>query len=73
MQTTAPPSKKTHCISRLKKSKELQQYTDIYLLLNYSKCFGVLRAHYQEYIKLKLYPLVQTILYGEQAFSNVTI
>jgi len=25
--------------SRLKKSKEMQQYADIYLLLNYSKCF----------------------------------
>ena len=26
--------------SRLKKSKEMQQYADIYLLLNYSTCFG---------------------------------
>jgi len=25
---------------RLKKSNEMQQYADIYLLLNYSKCFG---------------------------------
>ena len=25
----------------LKKSKEVQQYVDIYLLLNYSKCFGL--------------------------------
>jgi len=29
-----------HRNSRLKKSKELQQYADIYLLLNYSTCFG---------------------------------
>jgi hypothetical protein len=26
--------------SRLKKSKEMQKYADIYLLLNYSTCFG---------------------------------
>ena len=25
---------------RLKKSNEMQQYADIYLLLNYSTCFG---------------------------------
>ena len=29
-----------HCNSRLKKSNEMQQYADIYLLLNYSTCFG---------------------------------
>ena len=29
-----------HRNSRLKKSNEMQQYTDIYLLLNYSACFG---------------------------------
>ena len=29
-----------HRNSRLKKSNEMQQYTDIYLLLNYSTCFG---------------------------------
>jgi len=29
-----------HRNSRLKKSNEMQQYADIYLLLNYSKCFG---------------------------------
>ena len=27
-------------ISRLKKSNEMQQYADIYLLLNYSRCLG---------------------------------
>jgi len=27
-------------ICRLKKSNEMQQYADIYLLLNYSTCFG---------------------------------
>jgi len=27
-------------LSRLKKSNEMQQYADIYLLLNYSTCFG---------------------------------
>jgi len=26
--------------TRLKKSNEMQQYSDIYLLLNYSTCFG---------------------------------
>jgi len=26
--------------SRLKKSNDMQQYADIYLLLNYSTCFG---------------------------------
>ena len=29
-----------HHNSRLKKSNEMQQYADIYLLLNYSTCFG---------------------------------
>jgi len=29
-----------HRNSRLKKSNEVQQYADIYLLLNYSTCFG---------------------------------
>jgi len=29
-----------HSNFRLKKSNEMQQYADIYLLLNYSKCFG---------------------------------
>jgi len=29
-----------HRNCRLKKSKEMQQYADIYLLLNYSTCFG---------------------------------
>ena len=29
-----------HRNSRLQKSKEMQQYADIYLLLNYSTCFG---------------------------------
>ena len=29
-----------HPNSRLKKSNEMQQYADIYLLLNYSTCFG---------------------------------
>ena len=29
-----------HRNSRLKKSNKMQQYADIYLLLNYSTCFG---------------------------------
>jgi len=29
-----------HRNSRLKKSNEVQKYADIYLLLNYSTCFG---------------------------------
>jgi len=29
-----------HRNSRLKKSKEMQQYADIYLLINHSTCFG---------------------------------
>ena len=29
-----------HRNSRLKKCNEMQQYADIYLLLNYSTCFG---------------------------------
>ena len=29
-----------HRNSRLKKSTEMQQYADIYLLLNYRTCFG---------------------------------
>ena len=29
-----------HLNSRLNKSNEMQQYADIYLLLNYSTCFG---------------------------------
>jgi len=31
---------KTYLISRLKKSNVMQQYADIYLLLNYCRCFG---------------------------------
>ena len=30
-----------HRNSRLKKSNKVQQYADIYLLLNYSTCFGL--------------------------------
>jgi len=41
-----------HIQDRLKKSYEMQQYADIYLLLNYSTCFGLNRAHHQEYIKI---------------------
>ena len=41
-----------HRNSSLKKSKEMHQYADIYLLLNYSTCFGSPRALNQEYIKL---------------------
>ena len=33
-------SEQTCLNSRLKKSNEMQQYADIYLLLNYSTCFG---------------------------------
>jgi hypothetical protein len=29
-----------HEFNRLKNSNEMQQYADIYLLLNYSACFG---------------------------------
>jgi len=29
-----------HHNSRLKKSNKMQQYADVYLLLNYSTCFG---------------------------------
>ena len=31
---------------------KMQQYADIYLLQNYSTCFGCHRNHHQEYIKL---------------------
>jgi len=43
-----------HRNSRLKKSNKMQQYADIYLLLNYSTLHvsGVQCAHHQEYIKL---------------------
>ena len=38
-----------HRNSRLKKSKKMEQYADIYLLLNYSiYVSGVHRAHHQE-------------------------
>jgi hypothetical protein len=33
--------KKTHSEARLKKSDEMQQNEDTYLLLNYSTCFGL--------------------------------
>ena len=33
-------SSSTHRNSRLKKSNKMQQYSDIYLLLNYFTCFG---------------------------------
>ena len=33
-------SDNNNAISTLKKSNEMQQYADIYLLLNYSTCFG---------------------------------
>jgi len=34
------PVKTEQSYMRLKKSNEMQQYADIYLLLNYSTCFG---------------------------------
>ena len=39
----------------------MQQYAGIYLLQNYSTCFGCHRTHHQEYIKLKPQLLVQVI------------
>jgi len=50
-----------HRNSSFKKSNKVQQYADIYLLLNYSTCFGRHRAHHQECIKLLLQPLVQKL------------
>jgi len=57
--------------TRLKKSNEMPQYADIYLLLNYSICIGCPSLPSSEYIKLQLQPLVQIILSGEPASSNV--
>jgi hypothetical protein len=34
------------------RSNEMEQYAGVYLLQNYSTCFGVYRTHHQEYIKL---------------------
>ena len=34
------PDRETNYTSRLKKSNKTQQYADVYLLLNYSICFG---------------------------------
>jgi len=64
-----------HRNSRLKKSNKMQQYADIYLLLNYSTCFGrpprpssvhkiVFAASGTDHT---IYTLVQTILSGELA------
>ena len=41
-----------HEFFRLKKSNKMQQYTDIYLRLNYSTCFGCPSRTSSEYIKL---------------------
>jgi len=49
----------------------MQLYADIHYQ-NILHVSGVLCTHHQEYIKLQLQPLVQIILYGEQASSNVT-
>ena len=38
--------------SILIRSNEMQQYAGVYLLQNYSTCFGVYRTHHQDYIKL---------------------
>jgi len=40
----------------------MQQYADIYLLQNYSTCFGCHSTHHQEYQKLYPQPPVQVIL-----------
>ena len=41
-----------HRDSILIRSNEIQQYAGVYLLQNYSTCFGCLSHHHQEYIKL---------------------
>ena len=40
----------------------MQQYADIYVLQNYSTCFGCHCTHHQEYQKLYPQPPVQVIL-----------
>jgi len=60
------------CLSILIRSKQMQQYAGIYLLQNHSvHVLGVHRTHHQEYIKVKLQPLVQVITYEQQPSSNV--
>jgi hypothetical protein len=59
---------------RLKKSNEMQQYADIYLLLNYSTCFGRPSRPSSGVHKtvLAVSGTDDTVLYGERASSNVT-
>ena len=57
-----------HRNSRLQKSNKMQQYADIYLLLNYSTCFGRPSRPSSGVHKT----LVQIVLTGERASSNVT-
>ena len=49
----------------------MQQYADIYLLQNYSTCFGCHSTHHQEYLKLYLQPPVQVILLVPEAAGTV--
>jgi len=49
----------------------MQQYADIYLLKNYSTCFGCHSTHHQEYQKLYPQPPVQVILFVPLLPSNV--
>ena len=48
------------------RSNETQQYAGVYLLQNYSTCFGVYLTHHQEYIKL-----VQVIVSEQQPSANL--
>ena len=61
----------THRNSRLKKSNEMQQYADIYLLLNYSTCFGRPSSPSSEVHKTVV-AASDTEHTKEQASSNVT-
>jgi len=58
-------------LSRLKKSNQMQQYVDIYLLQSHSTCFGCHSTHHQEYYKLLSQPPVQVIISVQPLTSNV--
>jgi len=61
-----------HQVDKLKKSNEMQQYADIYLLLNYCTCFERPSRPSSEVRKTVVAASGTIILSGEQASSNVT-
>jgi len=74
---TKPDKEKNQCLRQKTGAqhivKEIKQYQKMWLKhAQRMDTFEEAGAHHQEYIKLYLQPLVQIILSGKQASSNVT-